>query len=49
VVKYFYTTRERINDDKCYDLVIKDLLYMMSTAKSATLNTIKNTIKNATQ
>jgi hypothetical protein len=42
-LKRFYTTRERINDDKCSEALIKDLLYIMSSGKTLTLNTIKNT------
>jgi hypothetical protein len=40
----FYSTRDRINDDKYSALVMKDLLYMMSTAKLSahTINTLQN-------
>lgn len=40
----FYTTRDRINDDKYEAAVIKDLLYMMSSAKlsSQPINTLQN-------
>jgi len=40
----FYATRDRINDDKYEAAVIKDLLYMMSSAKlsSHPINTLQN-------
>lgn len=40
----FYATRDRINDDKYEAAVIKDLLYMMSSAKlsSQPINTLQN-------
>lgn len=40
----FYATRDRINDDKYEAAVIKDLLYMMSSAKLSTqpINTLQN-------
>jgi hypothetical protein len=47
----FYTTRERINDDKYEESVIKDLLYMMSTAKLSanTANTLQINSQNIPQ
>ena len=40
----FYTTRDRINDDKYSASLIKDILYMMSTEKlsAQTVNTLQN-------